>query len=123
MIPFYISNVIPVYRYSDGTYPYTVNVKQTFEKEGMKNPTIIGYFTDKVEAEKYRRSMLDVTPNAKFDVKAINVEVKEKRAERKEVQLDFWGMPEETEEADEIELDFWGRPIETQKSIESTEKD
>lgn len=115
-VPFTISNVIPVYRYTDGTYPYTSHVKRTFENRGIKNPTIIGYFTDRTEAERYRRSLLDVAPNAKFALSNIEVKVKENNVSDIQVtssDTDFWGMPikKKDTEVKRIEQkkqdDFW----------------
>lgn len=88
-----VSNVISVYQYSDGTYPYTSNVKNTFENAGINNPVVIGYFTQKVEAEKYRNSLLEVAPNAKFTITEIAVKVKEKQLDsNSNSDVDFWGM-------------------------------
>ncbi len=87
-----ISNVIPVYRYSDGTYPYTSNVKRTFENAGISNPVLMGYFTNKSEAENYRSSLLEVAPNAKFAVKEVEVKVKEQKPNTttNTSETDFW---------------------------------
>lgn len=106
-----ISNIIPVYRYSDGGYPYTSNVKRIFENAGIKNPAIIGYFTNKKEAEKYRNSLIEVAPNAKFTLKNIEVKVKEQtiNTSNKSSSTDFWGTDKNknTEET-KTETDFWG---------------
>lgn len=93
-VPMNVSNVIPVYRYKDGTYPYTANVKRTFEAAGLKEPILMGYFTDKNEAEKYRHSLLELAPDANLIIK--DIEVKQNQANSKgeknyTQQNDFWG--------------------------------
>lgn len=111
-----VSNVIPVYQYSDGTYPYTSNVKNTFENAGINNPVVIGYFTQKNEAEKYRNSLLEVAPNAKFAITEIAVKVKEKQLDSiSNSDVDFWGMGVKDNKTDnkktekKKEDDFWNK--------------
>lgn len=116
-----ISNVIPVYRYGDGTYPYTSNVKRTFENAGISSPVLIGYFTNKTEAENYRRSLLDVAPNAKFTVKEVEIKVKEQKPSTTSntLETDFWGTKNETKNQDNTqntETDFWGTPTKDKKT-------
>ncbi len=116
-----ISNVIPVYRYSDGTYPYTSNVKRTFENEGLSNPILMGYFTNKSEAENYRNSLLEVAPNAKFTVKNVEVKVKEQKLNttNNTSETDFWGTKTETKKQNNTqnaETDFWGTPTKDKKA-------
>lgn len=133
-VPMSISNVIPVYRYSDGTYPYTSNVKRTFESAGMSNPIIIGYFTDQEEAEGYRSSLLEIAPEAKFAVKDVEVQVKERSISAQSStssEVDFWGTKSSGEvgsksiptKAKEKEVDFWGMPVKdnatNKKSLET----
>src|SRR5690606_5898748 len=86
-----VSNVIPVYRYSDGTYPYLSNVKRTFESGGMSNPIIVGYFTDRAMAEKYQQSLLGVANPGRFLISQIDIKVKEKDTEKSVSNGDFWG--------------------------------
>lgn len=116
-----ISNVIPIYRYSDGTYPYTSNVKRTFENEGLSNPILMGYFTNKSEAENYRNSLLEVAPNAKFTVKNVEVKVKEQKPNTttNTSETDFWGTKTDTKKQNNIqntETDFWGTPVKDKKA-------
>jgi len=87
-----ISNVIPIYRYSDGTYPYISNVKRTFESGGISNPTIVGYFTDRNMAEKYLQSLKEVAEQGRFLLSNIEIKVKEKETEKAvSASEDFWG--------------------------------
>jgi len=116
-----ISNVIPIYRYSDGTYPYTSNVKRTFENAGINNPVLMGYFTNKNEAENYRNSLLDVAPNAKFAVKEVEVKVKEQKSTTttNTSETDFWGTKNETKKQDNTqntETDFWSTSTKDKKT-------
>jgi len=116
-----ISNVISVYRYSDGTYPYTSNVKQTFENAGINSPVLMGYFTNKTEAENYRNSLLDVAPNAKFAVKEVEVKVKEQKSgtTTNTSETDFWGTKTNTKKQENIqntETDFWGTATKNKKT-------
>lgn len=107
-----ISNVIPVYRYKDGTYPYTSNVKRTFENAGLSNPVLMGYFTNKNEAENYRNSLLEIAPNAKFAVKEVEVKVKEQKTNNttNTSETDFWGTPIKDKKIEtKKEDDFWSR--------------
>lgn len=120
-IPMSISNVIPVYRYSDGTYPYTSNVKRTFESAGIENPVLIGYFTHQAEAENYRSSLLDVAPNAKFTVNEVEVKVKEQTGNtaNNSSDVDFWGTKTEAKKqisTQNTETDFWGTPTKEKKA-------
>lgn|GEM_PF-1764670 len=119
-----LSNVIPVYRYSDGTYPYTSNVKRTFENAGISNPVLVGYFTDKNEAEKYRSSLLEIAPNAKFAINDVAVKVKEQALNTNAVRsssVDFWGTKitdSKTQNTNnkQTETDFWAVPVKDQKA-------
>lgn len=121
-----ISNVIPVYRYSDGTYPYTSNVKRTFENAGINNPVLMGYFTNKSEAENYRNSLIDVAPNAKFAVKEVEVKVKEQKSNNSTntSETDFWGTKTETKKQDSLQntqTDFWGTSTRDEKTETKSE--
>lgn len=123
-----ISNVVPVYRYSDGTYPYTSNVKRTFENAGLNNPVLMGYFTNKSEAENYRLSLIDVAPNAKFAVKEVEVKVKEQKSNNtaNTSETDFWGTKTETKKQDNLQntqTDFWGTPTKDKKKETKKEVD
>lgn len=132
-VPLAVSNVIPIYRYNDGTYPYTSNVKRTFESGGIENPTIIGYFTDKRQAEKYRKSLLEVAPNARFAVNGVEIKVKEKSSgdtQTTNSDTDFWGNKKTDSKTNntETELDFWGVPVkkkgtETKKTEQEKQND
>lgn len=132
-IPLTVSNVIPVYRYSDGTYPYTSNVKRTFENGGVNKPILIGYFTDRTEAEKYRNSLVDVAPNAKLAVNDIEIKVKEQNTnaiQNSNNDTDFWGNKNTDAKKNntETELDFWGMPVkkkgtETKKNEQKKQDD
>ncbi|WP_119080908.1 hypothetical protein [Chitinophaga alhagiae] len=105
-----VSNVIPVYRYSDGTYPYTSTVKRTFEQAGLRNPVIIGYFTGRPEAEQYRNSLLGVAPGARFVLKDITITVKEPAANANAAVSpgpDFWGT---NNTGSQTGTDFWAVP-------------
>ncbi|QIG90365.1 hypothetical protein G6R40_12185 [Chryseobacterium sp. POL2] len=120
-VPMSISNIIPVYRYSDGTYPYTSNVKRTFENAGISSPVLMGYFTNKSEAENYRSSLLEVAPNAKFAVKEVEVKVKEQKPNTTTTtsETDFWGTKTETKKQDNTqntETDFWGTQTKDKKA-------
>lgn len=122
-VPLDVSNVIPVYRYNDGTYPYSPSVKRTFENGGIKSPILVGYFTDKRQAEKYRKSLLDVAPNAKFALNNIELKVNEKSSNDdpdNHSGVNFWGnkkMDSNVEKNNaETELDFWGLPTENKKT-------
>lgn len=87
-----VSNVIPVYRYSDGTYPYVANVKRTFENGGMSNPIVVGYFTDQAMAEKYQQSLVDVADQGRFKVSHVKIKVLRKDADKPaSTETDFWG--------------------------------
>lgn len=121
-----ISNVIPVYRYSDGTYPYTSNVKRTFENAGINSPVLMGYFTNKSEAENYRNSLLEVAPNAKFTTKEVEVKVKEQNSTiaTNTSETDFWGTKTETKKQDNAqntETDFWGTQTKDKKTETKSE--
>lgn len=121
-----VSNIIPVYRYNDGTYPYTSNVKRIFENVGLSNPILMGYFTNETEAEKYRRSLLDVAPSAKFTVKEVEVKVKEQKANSTSnaSETDFWGIKSTTkkqETSQNTASDFWGTPTKDKKIETKTE--
>lgn len=113
-----LSNVIPVFRYSDGAYPYLSNVKKTFENGGVNNPKVIGYFTDKSQAETYRKGLIDVASSAKFSLYETVIKVKEKSSNDLQTtssDADFWGTekPKKTtpNKNTETEIDFWGVPI------------
>lgn len=122
-VPFTVSNVIPVYRYNDGSYPYSSNVKRTFETGGVKNPIIVGYFTDAGQAQQYRNSLLGLAPNAKLAIS--NVEIKVKEKDLADIQninsdTDFWGNkksnPTPQESDADAALDFWGMPVNKSKT-------
>lgn len=119
-VPMHISNVIPLYRYSDGTYPYTANVKQKFEHAGMNHPILMGYFTDKQEAEKYRRSLINAASSGQFTIKEVGVTVKDQvvsNSKSQNPETDFWGRGTTGKNTGEkIEMDFWGRPIKSNTS-------
>src|SRR5690606_26367390 len=87
-----VSNVIPVYRYSDGTYPYIANVKRTFENGGMSNPIVVGYFTDQAMAEKYQQSLAGVAEQGRFQVSYVDIKVLKKDTDKPaSAETDFWG--------------------------------
>ncbi|PRD49400.1 hypothetical protein C5745_01920 [Sphingobacterium haloxyli] len=87
-----VSNVIPVYRYNDGTYPYIANVKRTFETGGMSNPVVVGYFTDQAMAEKYQQSLVDVADQGRFQVSHVDIKVLKKDTDKSaSAETDFWG--------------------------------
>jgi len=110
-----VSNVIPVYRYSDGTYPYIANVKRTFETGGMSNPVVVGYFTDQAMAEKYQQSLLGVADQGRFLVSGVDIKVIKKDTDKAaSAQTDFWGNQIKTEKNDKKKPvtkkksdDFW----------------
>jgi len=119
-----ISNVIQVHRYNDGTYPYTSNVKRTFESSGISEPVLIGYFTNKDEAEKYRNSLLEIAPNAKFSIKEVEVKLEEQsvNTNAKQSDVDFWGTKTTDNKSQtknnnkQAETDFWGVSVKEKKA-------
>ncbi|MGA9211284.1 hypothetical protein [Kaistella sp.] len=124
-VPMSISNVISIYRYSDGTYPYTSNVKRTFESAGIGNPVLMGYFTQKNEAEKYRNSLVELAPNAKFVLKEVEVKVKEQNSNSQSTtssDVDFWGTKtadsktKNNTDNNPSETDFWGTAVKNKKT-------
>lgn len=111
-VPIKISNVIPVYRYTDGTYPYLSNVKRTFENGGITAPVIVGYFTNRQMAEKYQQSLIGIADQARFTVQLANIKVKEKELPGKDAdKTDFWGDESKKEKGvkknQQKENDFW----------------
>ena len=124
-IPLALSNVFPVYRYKDGTFPYLSNVESTLTKGGIQNPVLIGYFTDRKEAEDYRKTLLNLGPQAKLAVEEVEIVVKEKslaELEKSAGNFDFWGNKKSANksgnsaEKTKKEYDYWGNEIKTPAS-------
>lgn len=109
-VPLSVSNVIPVYQQSDGTYPYVSNVKRTFEGAGISTPVMVGYFTDKKLADKYQQSLIGTASDAKFNLNMVNVKVKEQSVSEKTSNIDFWGENKKGGKSETAvsEKDFWG---------------
>ena len=118
-VPMTVTNVIPVYRYSDGTYPFKANVDRIFEQGGLSSPVLMGYFTKKEAAESYRNSLLELAAKGKFTIKTVEIKVKEKTAESINGNMespDFWGtrkvdQPKNKNIGTKEKTDFWGMPV------------
>ncbi|HUH25522.1 MAG TPA: hypothetical protein VLY87_02755, partial [Flavobacterium sp.] len=88
----------------------------------LKSPVMVGYFTDRAQAESYRSSLADVAPNAQFSLKEVEIKVKEKstsQVQNTASNVDFWGVKKadsETKQETNTEVDFWGNPVEKNKT-------
>lgn len=96
-VPVTLSNVIPVYRYSDGSYPYVSQIKRTFENADVTDPVIIGYFTDQATAEKYQQSFVEMAHHGRFLLNQVTIQVAEKKIDSTaSAEIDFWGTSTKT---------------------------
>ncbi len=107
-LPLKISNVVPFHRQSDGGYPYVTQVNQLFERAGMIHPTIVGYFTDKNEADSYRKALLELAPNARFVISEVEIDPQKSspfsKMQESSSASDFWGIKSVKSGAD-----FWDK--------------
>lgn len=56
----YISNVFPISRYSDGTWPFKSNISSEISKLTPYSEVLHGYYTSKEEAESMRKGMINI---------------------------------------------------------------
>jgi len=74
-----VSNIIPIYKMSDDTYPYKNAVLKTLSPLGNATDiTLIGFFTDKTEVEKIRTNFIASAQKAEFTVKTVDIKNKRK---------------------------------------------
>lgn len=96
----YLSNIFQIAKYSDGTWPYTPNVKKELSKANNYRSTImIGYYLTKGEAESEYEAF---KKNLDYHKCAIS-------------SFEYVGKPQkqamEKEKSTSADLDFWGNPI------------
>ena len=71
-----VSNIIPVYKLIDDTYPYKKSVLKELSALGNEsNITLIGFFTDKNEVEEIRENFISSVKKADFTVKNVEVNI------------------------------------------------
>ncbi|MBL1409799.1 MAP7 domain-containing protein [Sphingobacterium faecale] len=88
-----VSNIIPIYKMSDDTFPYKNVVLKTLSSLGnVDDITLIGFFTDKTEIEEIRKNFISSVQKAEFMVKTVDIKVKENRNINKPISNDndFW---------------------------------
>jgi hypothetical protein len=56
----YISNVFPISRYSDGTWPFKSSIANDIAKLTPYSEVLHGYYTSQQEAESMRKGMMDI---------------------------------------------------------------
>jgi hypothetical protein len=84
-----VSNVFPVARYGDGTWPFKTNVVAELRKSGAAGSvTLVGYYASKEVADQMRASFLRLSAKCTFSVKEI--QYKGKKSSGK-TGADFWG--------------------------------
>lgn len=88
-----VSNIIPIYKMSDDTFPYKNAILKTLNALGEPNSiTLIGFFTDKAEVEKIRSNFIASIEKAEFTVKSVQIKVEEKKNTIHQTlnKQDFW---------------------------------
>ena len=125
----YISNVFPLVKYSDGSWPSKANLLEDIAKRNTGlNLILSGYYLNKADAEYQRQTLVSGVKNYSFVVQSINYAGK-KTEQTGDASTDFWGNPtnvkvEEpatqstpssatpnTANPSNTEVDFWGNPI------------
>ncbi|MDX5437603.1 MAG: hypothetical protein LPK03_10435, partial [Pontibacter sp.] len=101
-----ISNVFPVQRYSDGTYPYKTTVVNKLQGFGAGNLTLVGYYTDRQKAEEMRTSFLNLAQKSNLRVQPITYTPAKTSASQSQTKGDFWENGQQTNPTQKKD-DFW----------------
>lgn len=85
-----VSNVFPIARYGDGTWPFKTNVVADVKKaaSGEGPVTLVGYYTTKEMADNMRTSFLNLASKSKITVRDIAYKGKKSSGG---TAADFWG--------------------------------
>ncbi|HEY1008890.1 MAG TPA: hypothetical protein VGE58_02200 [Daejeonella sp.] len=68
-----VSNVFPVQKYSDGTYPYKTTILNKLKGYAPGEVTIVGYYADRSIAEQMRNSFVNLASKSNLTVKGFAV--------------------------------------------------
>lgn len=85
-----VSNVFPIARYGDGTWPFKVNVVTEVKKaaSGEGPVTLVGYYTTREMADNMRTSFLNLASRCQITAKSIAYKGKKSSGG---AATDFWG--------------------------------
>lgn len=127
-----VSNIFPLGRYSDGTWPFKNSIlneaksSKELQATGNKAPlTMVGYYTTQQLAEQTRESFLRLAAASQLEIKPFTYKGKPSKsgaaaetAESDDAGVDFWGNPVKKNGAKKEEpaksdsgVDFWGNPV------------
>ena len=117
-----LSNVFPIYCYSDGTWPYTSDITNKI-KSIQGDALIRGYFLSRTEAQKDMNDAVTAARKSYFkyiSLNAYNFTFNESSGSGNNSK-DFWGNENNTNEKtpdvkDNKEKDFWGNISDTKKA-------
>ncbi|RXK85307.1 ATP synthase subunit B family protein [Filimonas effusa] len=84
-----VSNVFPIARYGDGTWPFKTAVVNDVKKTGAQGAvTLVGYYASKEMADQMRASFLSLAKKCQISVKDISYKGKKAAGA---AGADFWG--------------------------------
>lgn len=85
-----VSNVFPIKRYSDGTYPYKSSILNKIKNNGAGQVTLVGYYTDKRKAEELRNSFMGLAQRSSLSVQQFTVKTSSTTTSTAANSDDFW---------------------------------
>ena len=126
-----ISNVFPIQKYSDGSWPFKAKIMEDISKTN-KTPDLrlSGYYIDKAKAEEQQQLFVRATTNYDFDVKTISYAGG--KSTNTDSNTDYWGNTAKTDdkkttddtknkqETNNTEADYWGNPIKKEEKKPAT---
>lgn len=87
----YISNVFPVAKYTDGTWPFkNTLVADIKKKTNRQDIVLMGYYTQKESAEQMRNSLISLSPKAQLNTIAMEYKGTSADAGKNSKNTDFW---------------------------------
>jgi hypothetical protein len=85
-----VSNVFPVPRDSDGSYPYKITVVNKLKSLGAGDITLVGYYTDRKKAEEMHTAFLSLAQKSSLSVQPINYIPVKITTSKGQSNEDFW---------------------------------
>lgn len=86
----YVSNIFPVSRYSDGTWPFKTSITNDISKLTPYGEVLHGYYTSQQEAAAMQKGLTDVFKKSGGSISAINYKGKKTTTTATSGAADFW---------------------------------
>ncbi|WP_286705819.1 hypothetical protein, partial [Flavobacterium sp. 38-13] len=87
----YTSNVFPVAKYNDGTWPFkNMLVADIKKKTSRQDIVLMGYYTQKKSAEQMRNSLVSLSPKAQLTPVTMEYKGSTADAVKNSKNADFW---------------------------------